>query len=122
MHANSDTSLWKNSESLGKQGETMKSQPLTKKKILVLNISHPMVLGNIVLLGDVKDAVEWLLEEIEKEQEKLKEQHKKARKSIQRAWIGGAIGGLEIVKDLTKKAFEGVLERNLKSPNSPPHR
>ena len=88
----------------------MKPEPLTKEKIRTVFLDSLSITHKAFFFEDVKSAVDLVLKEIEKEQEKLKEQYKKARKNTQRTWIGGAIGGLEIAKDLIKKAFSGVIE------------
>jgi len=55
----------------------MKPEPLTKEKIWKTKEFHNINIGqskkdfDIVLLDDVKSAVEWLLKEIEKEREQI---------------------------------------------------
>jgi len=60
------------------------------------------------LLGysfELKEKVEWLLKEIEKELKEIEE----PQTLQEEAWTNGFIQGLGKVKDLIKKAFSGVL-------------
>jgi len=98
--------------------DEMKPEPLTKGKIFVLDTEYPMSLDKfsegkpteeyIVFLSDVKNAVEWLLKELEKRIEELNEYEKMGftkqfcanRRDEIRTYI----------IPLIKKAFEGAEE------------
>ena len=103
----------------------MKPEPLTEKKMKCVvsngNFSfEPAFKEDVGKLAiyfnywDVKSAVQWLLEEIEKERKEVKEawhqflRVKASETTIAR--IEGILDGLERVEDLIKKAFSGVLE------------
>jgi len=100
--------IWNRFWSIIRKLPIMKMRRKHDKEVIGLQVAFK---GEILhIQRDIKSAVEWLLKEIEKNQNELKEQYKKARKNTQRTWIGGAIGGLEVSKDLIKKAFSGVIE------------
>lgn len=91
----------------------MTPEPLTKEKIIEkLAKEYEEILEslNAISKDKVKQRVNWLLKEIEKEQEKYEP---KVGVSYDRKliyWNEGVSDGLEIAKDLIKKAFSGVVE------------
>ena len=106
----------------------MKPEPLTKEKIKeeVLNrikskydksIYEPIILFDscdvIVdeLFDIIKQRLNWILKEIEKEiwkHEKTAESFLNEGNTQAKEWHSGISEGLEIAKDLIKKAFEGM--------------
>lgn len=89
----------------------MKPEPLTKDKIMKEKIIRQPLdesykhefLNFYVYLDDVKSAVGWLLKEIEKEKQK-------AEKRMDDDYFRGLRNGYIVAIELTKKAFEGVIE------------
>jgi len=84
----------------------MKPEPLTKGKII------PEKYENFFSEEDVKSAVEWLLKEIEERDfaENKKIAFKEFTALENEDYCQGIRTGLEIAKDLIKKAFSGVIE------------
>ena len=104
---------------------TDKPEPLTKEKIREAfekwYFSKPLVPHGLMWTEHsyegfkagvefMKQRVEWLLKEIEKEIEKNKHNQLFHKSKNKRFWLMGYLGGLEITKNLIKKAFEKVLE------------
>jgi len=84
-----------------------KPEPLTKDKIIAEKYE------NFFREQDVKSAVQGLLQEIEKEIENIERKHwyevKKVNFQTPEEWLGYLVC-LKKMKDLIKKAFEGVME------------
>ena len=107
----------------------MKPKPLTKEKIITVNVDSPTIIldppqyiphkqtTKWVRMEDVKSAVEWLLKEIEKEIEKKKKEKQEIFSNIQ--YYGTKVFELKTKPELTpyEKAelveLEGFV-RNLK--------
>jgi len=109
----------------------MKPEPLTNKRINLIierlealvedeNVKefHKCLLRRCLaeakgIKEDLKNVREWLLKEIEKEiwkHEKTAESFLNEGNTRAKEWHSGISEGLEIAKDLIKKAFSGVLE------------
>ena len=92
----------------------MKPEPLTKEKIVSLESVKPLPkkADLFFFYFDVKSAVEWLLKGIEKRDfdENRKIAFKEFTTLENEDYCQGIRTGLEIAKDLIKKAFSGVLE------------
>jgi len=112
----------------------MKPEPLTRQRFLdhttlitarieQVMEEHPNEFHQLLLrralvrfdkfVDDVKSAVQWLLEELEKEQKSAMRDLKeiKYRKNpLQHKWLDGYIDGLVHAEVKIKKAFSGVVE------------
>ena len=91
-------------------GERMKTikviEWIEEDKIMRKNLTENGIekLDEAVFLEDIKSAVEWLLKEIDKEQEKiLNETHNHGYGIYKGMWTG-----LEIAKEIIKKGFEVI--------------
>ena len=88
-------------------GKGMKPEPLIKEKRKTFIGASPLPKFDFFFVDDVKSAVQWLLKEIDKQRigtENIAEEDK-----YDTAYKNAYLNALDIVEDLIKKAFEGVI-------------
>jgi len=87
----------------------MKPEPLTKeKKLDLINLGYDIATDSEKTM--IRERVELLLKEIEKEQNRHEPKVGVPYDVEEGNWLTGVVDGLEIAKDLIKKAFSGVVE------------
>ena len=100
--------VWNRFWSIIRKLPIMKMRRKHDKEVIGLQVAFE---GEILhIQRDVKSAVNWLLKEIEKEawkHEKTADSFAKEGNTNAEAWHGGIAKGLDIAKDLIKKAFSG---------------